>query len=141
MSERTYRLSTWGGDEQPNGWDPPHYVGLKKWEIRPALKALYRDGWDVPSIFVECEQDFPDPDGWRNMSSAIMDGTVIEAMVNGDVCLIRWTSDRVCAGTVAHTPAVGHFGPGWEDAEVHLIVDDPEAWRPVRVYPAAAPPA
>lgn len=44
--------------------------------------------------------------------------------------LIRWAEKRVCmlAGVGGGN---GHFGEGWECVENKLIIDEPEAWRPV----------
>jgi hypothetical protein len=56
MSEATYRVSTW--DHEADDWEP-RYKGLRKWQLRPAIRALYREGWDHVSVQVCNEQRYP----------------------------------------------------------------------------------
>lgn len=65
---------------------------------------------------------------WRHLSSAPKDGTIIEGLYESGPCLVRWAEHRQCmlAGIGGGN---GYFGPGWEDEENHLIVDEPMAWR------------
>lgn len=68
------------------------------------------------------------------METAPRDGTPIIGLYDGDGdCMIRWAEDRQCmlAGIAGGN---GYFGPGWEDCENHLIVDEPIAWLPAGDY-------
>lgn len=67
-------------------------------------------------------------EGWKRLSSAPRDGTVIEGLYEDGPCLIRWAESRRCmlAGIGGGN---GYFGEGWEDDYNHLIVDEPMAWR------------
>ena len=65
------------------------------------------------------------------MEDAPRDGTEIIGKYGDGEDYIRWSEERHCmlAGIGGGN---GYFGPGWEDTLNRLIVDDPEAWKPVR---------
>jgi hypothetical protein len=48
----TYVVSTWDHDEQR--W-AIRACGLTLWGLRPLIRQLYGEGWDIVSIFVERE--------------------------------------------------------------------------------------
>lgn len=67
---------------------------------------------------------------YRPMHEAPRDGTEIIGLYDGNEVEIRYAIKRQCmlAGVGGGN---GYFGEGWEDTYNHLIVSDPEAWRPV----------
>lgn len=75
------------------------------------------------------EKPYSSCGGWKGLSGAPQDGTLIEGLYDEGPCLIRWAEARRCmlAGIGGGN---GYFGPGWEDDYNGLIVDLPMAWRP-----------
>ena len=66
--------------------------------------------------------------GWYAMESAPRDGRTILGWIQDEPQKMRWAEQRQCmlAGIGGGN---GYFGPGWEDTENNLVIqDDPILW-------------
>lgn len=72
---------------------------------------------------------------YRDMDSAPKDGsTIIGLMPDGSECEVNFAQERTCM-MAGYAGGYGYFGPGWEQTDCRLIVDDPVAWRPYSRQP------
>jgi hypothetical protein len=71
-------------------------------------------------------------DEWQPMGTAPHDGTPIVVTYGpGETAKVQWADERRCMlADVA--PGAGTAGPGWEDADNHLTLDDePQGWKAI----------